>query len=128
MEIGVLNGDNAKNMIENATQNASHESVEYYGFDLFASYRRRQVAQKLEKMGYKFELFEGDSVETLPKAVKMLPKMDLIFIDGGKCFAEAQSDWQNSRTLMHDGTTVFVHNYEFPGVHKMVDNISRDKY
>ena len=45
MEIGVLNGDNAKSMIENASQNAPPESVEYYGFDLFVSYRRCQVAQ-----------------------------------------------------------------------------------
>jgi hypothetical protein len=54
--------------------------------------------------------------------------MDLIFIDGGKSFPEAKSDWENSKTLMHDRTAVFVHNYEFSGVRRMVDNIPRDKY
>jgi predicted O-methyltransferase YrrM len=54
--------------------------------------------------------------------------MDLIFIDGGKTFAEAKSDWENSKTLMHDGTAIFVHNYEFSGVRRMVDSIPRDEY
>lgn len=128
MEIGILNGDNAKSMVEIAVQNVPPDSVEYYGFDLFAGYSSRQVGQKLEETGCKFKLFEGDTVGTLPKAVKILPKMDLIFIDGGKSLSEAESDWENSKTLMHDGTAVFVHNYEFPGVHRMVDNIPRDKY
>jgi len=128
MEIGVFNGDNAKSMVETAIQNLSPDDVEYYGFDLFTDYSSRQVGQKLEKTGCKFRLFEGDTVDTLPKAVKILPKMDLIFIDGGKSYAEAQSDWENSETLMHNGTAVFVHNYGFPGVHRMVDNIPRDKY
>jgi len=128
MEIGVFNGDNAKSMVETAIQNVPPDNVEYYGFDLFADYGSRQVGQKLEKTGCKFRLFEGDTVDTLPKAVKILPKMDLIFIDGGKSYAEAQSDWENSETLTHNGTAVFVHNYGFPGVRRMVDNIPRDRY
>jgi predicted O-methyltransferase YrrM len=128
MEIGVLDGNNAKSMVEIAIQNSPPDEVEYYGFDLFADYNSRQVAQKLEKTGCKFKLFEGDTVDTLPKAVKILPKMDLIFIDGGKSFAEAKSDWENSKSLMHDGTAVFVHNYEFSGVRRMVDTIPQDKY
>jgi len=128
MEIGVLNGDNAKSMVEAAIHNAPPDSVEYYGFDLFADYSCRQVERKLEKTGCKSRLFEGDTMRTLPKAVRILPKMDLIFIDGGKSFAEAESDWENSNMLMHQETAVFVHNYEFSGVHRMVDNIPRDKY
>jgi len=128
MEIGVLNGDNAKSMVEIAVQNVPPDNVEYYGFDLFADYSSRQVTRKLEKTGCKFRLFEGNTVDTLPEAVKILPKMDLIFIDGGKCFAEAESDWENSKSLMHDGTTVFIHNYGFPGVRRMVDSISRHEY
>jgi len=128
MEIGVLNGDNAKSMVEIAIQNVPPDNVEYYGLDLFTHHSPRQVEQKLEKTGCKFRLFEGDTLDTLPKAVRTLPKMDLIFIDGGKSFAEAESDWENSRTLMHDGTAVYVHNYEFSGVRRMVDNIPRDKY
>jgi len=128
MEIGVLNGDNAKSMVEIAVKNSPPDKVEYYGFDFFVDHSSRQVGQKLEKTGCNFKLFEGDTVDTLPEAVKILPKMDLIFIDGGKSFPEAQSDWENSKTLMHDGTAVFVHNYEFSGVRRMVDNIPKDKY
>ena len=128
MEIGVLNGENARTMVEAAIKNFPPEEVEYYGFDFFSDYSPNEVELKLRKLGCKFKLFKGDTVDTLPKAVKTLPKMDLIFIDGGKSYREAKSDWENSMTLMHDGTAVFVHNYYFPGVRKMVDNISRDEY
>ena len=128
MEIGVLNGDNARRMVDVAIQNSPPDEVEYYGFDFFSGSMYHQVGQKLEKTRCKFKLFEGDTIDTLPKAVKTLPKMDLIFIDGGKSHTEAKSDWENSKTLMHDRTVVFVHNYEFSGVRRMVDNIPQDKY
>lgn len=128
MEIGVFNGENAKAMVEVAIQHFPPEEVEYYGFDFFSGYMFNQVGRKLEKTGCKFKLFKGDTVDTLTKAVKTSPKMDLIFIDGGKSYSEANSDWEYSRTLMHDGTAVFVHNYDFSGVHRMVDNISPEEY
>ena len=128
MEIGVLNGDNAKTMIETVLQNSQPEEVQYYGFDFFSDPSFQTVKKKLEKTGCRFELFKGNTLKTIPEAVKTLPKMDLIFIDGGKSYTEAKSDWENSKTLMHDGTAVFVHNYEFPGVRRMVDNISREEY
>jgi predicted O-methyltransferase YrrM len=127
-EVGVLNGENARTMVEVAIQNSPAEEVEYYGFDFFSGYTSGEVEQKLREIGCKFKLFKGNTVETLPKAVKTLPKMDLIFIDGGKSYAEARSDWENSKTLMHDGTAVFIHNYEYSGVRRMVDNISKDEY
>jgi predicted O-methyltransferase YrrM len=128
MEIGVLNGENAKTMVDVAARKVSPEEVEYYGFDFFGGSMFQQVRQKLEKTGCKFQLFKGDTTYTLPEAVKILPKMDLIFIDGGKSYAEAESDWEYSETLMHDETAVFIHNYYFSGVKRMVDNISREKY
>jgi len=115
-------------MLETVIKNVPPDHVEYYGFDLFDYYSIRQVEQKLEKTGCKIKLFKGDSMRTLPEAVKSLPKMDLIFIDGGKSPAEAKSDWENSRTLMHEETAVFVHNYGFSGVRRMVDNIPRQQY
>jgi len=36
MEIGVLDGENAKTMIENARKIFSPEEIEYYGFDFFS--------------------------------------------------------------------------------------------
>ena len=128
MEIGVLNGENAKTMVEAVIQNFPPEEAEYYGFDFFNGSSLHEVEQKLEKIGCKFKLFKGDTADTIPRAVKTLHKMDLIFIDGGKSYAEAKSDWENSKTLMHDGTAVFVHNYYFPGVKRMVEGIPRDKY
>jgi len=128
MEIGVLDGENAVSMVNLATRNSPPEKVEYYGFDLFEGSTFHEVTEKLAKTGCTFRLFKGDSVETLPSAVKTLPRMDLIFIDGGKSYSEAKSDWENSRKLMHDETAVFVHNLNFPGVKRTVDSISRSEY
>jgi predicted O-methyltransferase YrrM len=128
MEIGVLNGENAKAMIETAIENLPPEEVEYYGFDFFSNYNLEKIEKKLEKTGCKFRLFKGDTADTLPRSVKDLPKMDLIFIDGGKSYSEAYNDWTCSRLLMHDKTAVFVHNYDFSGVQKMVDEIPKERY
>lgn len=128
MEIGVFNGENARTMVEVAMKNFPPEEVEYYGFDFFNGNEYHKLDQELKKTGCKFELFKGDTIETLPEVVVILPKMDLIFIDGGKSYREAESDWENSTRLMHDETAVFVHNYEFSGVKRMVNNIPRDEY
>ena len=128
MEIGVLNGENARTMVKAAIQNFPPKEVEYYGFDFFSGHSSHEVEQKLKETGCNFKLFQGDTMDTLPKAIKTLPEMDLIFIDGGKSYREAKSDWENSKTLMYDETVVFVHNYEFSDVRRMVDNIPQDKY
>ena len=128
IEVGVADGENARNMVRNAIRNFSPEEVEYYGFDLFESNKMEKVRQKLRETGCKFKLFKGDSGETLPREVKTLPNMDLIFIDGGHSYATVKSDWENSRSLMHDETAVFFHNYDFSGPRRVVDNISREEY
>jgi predicted O-methyltransferase YrrM len=129
LEIGVYVGENAVSMAETAIENAAvPQEVEYYGFDLFWDSSSDRVGRKLEKLGCKFELFEGNTLETLPIAVASLPKMDLIFIDGGKSLKEAMSDWENSELLLHDRTGVFVHNADFAGVRRMLDQVSRDRY
>lgn len=128
MEIGVYNGENARSMIKAAIQNASPHEVEYYGFDFFSYYSTSRVGRKLDETGCRYRLIEGDTMETLPEAVKTLPEMDLIFIDGGKSYREAKSDWENSSLLMHERTGVFVHNVGFMGVGRMVEGIHRDKY
>ena len=128
MEIGVYTGENARTMVEAAIRNVPPDEVEYYGFDFFMETRSREVRKKLEKTGCKFKLFKGDTIDTLPKVVTTLPKMDVIFIDGGKSYTEARSDWEHSKTIMHDRTAVFVHNADFSGVRSMVDSISRSQY
>jgi predicted O-methyltransferase YrrM len=129
MEIGIYTGQNAVSMVQTAIERATApQEVEYYGFDLFWNASSDQVGRKLEKLGCTFELFEGNTLETLPRSVTSLPKMDLIFIDGGKSLKEAMSDWENSELLLHDRTGVFVHNADFAGVRRMLDQVSRDKY
>lgn len=128
MEIGVLNGDNAKTMIQVAIQHIAPVDVEYYGFDFFHRSRFIEVQSKLAQLGCTVNLFKGDSNITLPNVLHTLPKMDVIFIDGGKTRSEALSDWDASQTLMHDHTAIFVHNYEFAGVRWMVDHISREAF
>jgi predicted O-methyltransferase YrrM len=129
LEIGVYTGENAASMVETAIENAAlPQEVEYYGFDFFWDSSSDRVARTLEKLGCTFELYAGDTLETLPLAAASLPLMDLIFIDGGKSLREATSDWQHSEPLLHDRTGVFVHNADFAGVRGMLDRVSRDKY
>jgi predicted O-methyltransferase YrrM len=128
MEIGIYNGENARSMVRAAAKNTPPEEIEYYGFDLFSHYSASRVGRKLDETGCRYTLVEGDTVETLAEAVETLPKMDVIFIDGGKSYREAKSDWIHSARLMHDGTGVYVHNVGFPGVGRMVDEIPRDGY
>ena len=115
-------------MIQTAIQHVAPADVEYFGFDFFHRSRFIEVQSKLAKTGCSVNLFKGDSTITLPTVLHTLPKMDVIFIDGGKTRAEASSDWGASQTLMHDRTAVFVHNYEFSGVRWMVDQISREAF
>ena len=129
LEIGVYTGENAVSMIEAALEIAADpQEVEYYGFDYFANASAERVRRQLEGLGCTFELFEGDTLDTLPASTASLPKMDLIFIDGGKSLREALSDWENCERLLHDRTGVFVHNADFPGVRRMLAHVSRDTY
>jgi predicted O-methyltransferase YrrM len=128
LEIGVYDGENARSMIEAAKQSAPPEEVEYYGFDLFSYYGEGRVEGKLSGTECRYRLYRGNTLETLPEVVSALPRMDVIFIDGGKSYREAKSDWESSSLLMHEGTGVFVHNVDFWGVGKMIDEIPRERY
>ena len=128
MEIGVYNGENAVSMIKTAIKYSPAEEVEYYGFDFFHNYSTERIGEKLDALGCRYTLFKGDTMDTVPEAAKSLPMMDIIFIDGGKSYREAWSDWESSSKLMHEGTGVFVHNVGFSGVGRMVDDIPRDRF
>ncbi len=128
LEIGVYNGENARSMVETAIQNVPPYEVEYYGFDFFSHISTSRVGRRLDETGCRYRLYKGNTMDTLPEAVKTLPKMDLVFIDGGKSYREAWSDWENSLLLMHGRTGVFVHNVDFRGVGRMIDEIPRNRY
>ena len=128
MEVGVYNGENALSMVQAAIKNTPVFEVEYHGFDYFHSYSTEQIGRKLNEIGCKYFLYEGNTLDTVPEAIKTMPKMDIIFIDGGKSFREAWSDWESSSRLMHETTGVFVHNVGFSGVGRMIESIPRDRY
>ena len=131
MEIGIADGENARTMILVASNNFPIDQVEYYGFDIFGwngETHMKRVKQKLEATGCRVRLFKGDSTITLPKFVENLPMMDLIFIDGDHSHPTVKSDWEHSKKLMHDKPAVFFQNYDFYGLKRLVDNISRDIY
>ena len=128
MEVGVYNGENAVSMVKAAVKNRPPFEVEYYGFDFFSNYSTERIGRKLNETGCSYKLLEGNTMDTVTKAAKTLQAMDIIFIDGGKSFKEARSDWEGSSKLMHRGTGVFVHNVDFSGVGKMVDSIPEDRY
>jgi len=128
MEVGVYNGENAVSMVRSATKNHPPSEVEYYGFDFFTSHSTERIGRKLDETGCRYTLLEGNTMNTVPKAAETLPMMDIIFIDGGKSFREAWSDWEGSSRLMHQDTGVFVHNVDFSGVGRMVDSIPEARY
>jgi predicted O-methyltransferase YrrM len=128
MEIGVYNGENALSMMKAAIKVHPVKETEYYGFDFFNYFPVEQISRKLDSLGCNYRLFKGNTLETFPEAVKSLPYMDMIFIDGGKSFEIAYNDWDCSSRLMHSFTGVFIYNVGFSGVRRMVDNISRKFY
>lgn len=128
LEVGVDTGENAKNMVERAIEYFPQGEVEYYGFDKFEGEKKAKAESKLSETGCRFELFKGDSRETLPLKVDGLPKMDLIFIDGGDRYEVVKSDWKNAKKLVTPDTGIFFHNYDFTGPKKVVDGISRKKF
>jgi len=128
MEIGVYNAVSAESMIKSAIENNPANQVEYYGFDFFHNYSTEQIGQKLGALGCQYKLIKGNTMNTVPEAANTLPLMDIIFIDGGKSYQEASTDWKGSSKLMHERTGLFVHNVDFSGVERMLDEVPRDKY
>ena len=97
MEIGTWDGLHALQMIREAKK-IHKDKVEYYGFDLFEDFDNKlhgeklgtkkapslsTVKDKLLRTRCVIKLFKGDSTQILPQVINQLPKMDLIFIDGG---------------------------------------------
>ena len=85
--------------------------------------------ERLKKTGANIRLFKGNTRNVLPKVVKTLPKMDLIYIDGGHSYDVVKSDWINAKKLMHKHTVVVFHDYGIEeGVTRTVKEIDPKKY
>ena len=146
MEIGVWTGERARKMIEIAKKYHPSSSVHYYGFDLFErmdedKYSREVSKQpptqfsiefKLNTTGASIHLFKGDTTETLPDLEGKLPKMDLVFIDGGHSLETIANDWQCTSRLLHPSSVVIFDDYwtnRFDAGSKVtVDAINRKEY
>jgi hypothetical protein len=135
LEIGVFRGWEARRMIE-AAKEASVKDVEYFGFDTFEGPPPdepnprtevgdiKEVKRVLSSLNVKFRLFKGDTRETLTRNVPNLPKMDLIYIDGGHSYKTVKSDWENVKKLMHKRTVVIFDDYSIDGVARVVNEIT----
>lgn len=125
MEIGLGSGENAERMIELA------KGCHYYCFDDLSwegFYESMDKVYERVRQIPNTHFFIGNSMETLPKVIDSLPKMDLIFIDGFHLPPVVDSDWEHCKRLMHDGSVCFFHDYCKEGVRKVVDGIDRKKY
>lgn len=83
-----------------------------------------EAKEILKGLNCDFHLFMGDTRKTLPEVVNKLPKMDLIYIDGGHDYETAKSDWENSKKLMHNKTLAVFDDYPLEGVKEVVDGIN----
>lgn len=138
LEIGTNNGINALRLFKRASK--YRDDVEYFGFDLFESMNDATFLQEFslaapsQKAVEKFlarngclkpQLFSGNTCETLRSKKAQLPKMDLVFIDGGHSEETVASDWANVQDILHSKSVVFFDDYPNWGVGPVVDAIDR---
>lgn len=146
MEIGTWTGDRALTMIKLAKRYRSAKEIDYYGFDLFGQMTierfdeekskwpptQQEACEKLSATGANIHLFQGDTMKVLPEMAGKLPKMDLIFIDGGHSLETIANDWYWASQLMHDQTVVVFDDYwsgrTDAGCKVTVDGINRSVY
>lgn len=146
MEIGTWNGRRSVEMITLAQQFHAPSEVEYYGFDLFEQMTPEiydeelskkpptlsEVKTLLEATNARIQLFQGFTQATLPAAVSSLPKMGVIFIDGGHSIETIANDWRYCSQLMDARTIVMFDDYYFDrndvGCKQVVEQIDRKEY
>jgi predicted O-methyltransferase YrrM len=140
LEIGTHDGTNALYMFRLASKSA--RSVRYYGFDLFEALDSQQSLRESALRPRRLDevqaylrhhrvdalLVPGDTSRTLPMSVPQLPRMDLIFIDGGHSVETVSSDWGNVAPLIHGKTVVYFDDYPNWGIKAVVDAIDRSQW
>lgn len=141
LEIGTNDGINAVRLVKRASQ--YRDDVVYFGFDMFESLTdaaflkefalavpaQKTVDKFLHRNGcFRRHLFAGNTIETLDANKGHLPKMDLVFLDGGHSQETVASDWCNVQDLLHSGSVVFFDDYPNWGIGPVVDTIDREKW
>lgn len=126
MEIGTHNGGNAVMMIKAAAKKVSEEEIAYWGFDLFENLTEeirnkelsyptsdpmKKVKAKIQKAtSAKVKLTKGNTKATLWES--KLPRMDLIYIDGGHSVETIRNDWTRAIELVKPSTgVIFLDDY-----------------
>ena len=73
---------------------------------------KSQVEQRMSAVNsLKVQLFKGNTRDTLKLVGPKLPKMDLIFIDGGHSLETIESDWEGVKGCIDPGTIVLFDDY-----------------
>jgi hypothetical protein len=126
LEIGTFDGVRSSQLINYWLKNSQGSQLYYYGFDLFedltkemsrAEFSKSRLPPSLKQVQLRMlgacpesahiQLFKGNTKETLAKRVPYLPKMHLIFQDGGHSLETVKSDWEHASKLM-DHNTVYL--------------------
>lgn len=149
VEIGVWNGDRAKELIAHAAAARPSSSIRYFGFDLFETASEEKLQSELAKQPlaakdvaaflkrsssswHQITLVAGDTRETLRSAVPTIASADFVFIDGGHSYETVKNDWTQIQPLLHSASVVVFDDivdesslrHEAWGVNRLVEEIS----
>jgi hypothetical protein len=153
LEVGVWDAEHSSDMIRAALRNNRAGDVTFQGLDLFEqatddlvqrevskSPRTLEAAQRklqpLADLGVTVKLYQGNTLELLPRLGSALGPVDFVFLDGGHSYQTVLSDWQHVARLMDERTVVVFDDYvnqaalqqEEYGVNRVVDEIDRQSY
>lgn len=105
MEIGLGDGRSARKIISIA------KNCEFFSFDILERSESREAFLELNRRD-NVHFYIGDSKLTLPLAVKELPPMDVVVIDGGHDIPTVKKDWEKCKLLLKKDGVCFFHDSE----------------
>ena len=128
LEVGTYDGVRACQLLRFFLSSNHKRSASYWGFDLFEEMTKEMTAAELSKSRLPpakaeverrissiaktaVQLFKGNTRDTIPLVAPKLPKMDLIFIDGGHSLETIASDWDGVKACIDPGTIVLFDDY-----------------
>jgi len=118
VEIGVGDGQRAKQMLQLAVQLAAGKSVSYAGIDLFESgsgddsLGLKQAYRLLRPTGARIQLVPGDPLTALASVANTLQRTDLLIISADIDQQAMKQAWFYVPRMLHAGSQVFL---EAPG-------------
>lgn len=119
LEIGLNAGHSADNFLKQCPELKVFLSVDIY-YHSYAAYAANYLQTTYPG---KFIPLVGDSQVTLPLYAHHFSsnKFDLIFIDGGHLYEYCLGDISNCSRMAHEGTHLWIDDYNFPPVRMAVD-------